>query len=181
VERDRLSWAEDWDWQTAAQVLGERIMQNRDREPSKQLDFGTFYPLGYIVAAFSKTEDALRVQKDLLTGGYDPDDCIIHKSEDVATAAAENLKENNTVARYAGKEGRGSAGAFKCRQARRGVHADLCTCRHGSRAGDEHHSPSAVLVSTSLPPLRDRRHEVNPGVHNVATQFQMQKISMPWK
>jgi hypothetical protein len=69
-------------------------MQDRDGKPSKQTDFGIFYPLGYIVAAFPKREDALRVQKDLLTGGYDPNDCIVYKSEDMATAAAENLKEN---------------------------------------------------------------------------------------
>lgn len=69
-------------------------MENQDEKGNKRTDFGIFYPLGYIVAAFPKREDALRVQQDLLTGGYDSDDCIVYKSEEVAAAAAANLKEN---------------------------------------------------------------------------------------
>jgi hypothetical protein len=69
-------------------------MQDKPRERSKQQDFGIFYPLGYIVVAFPKREDALRVQKDLLSGGYEPDDCVVYNSEEVASAAAQNLKEN---------------------------------------------------------------------------------------
>src|SRR6476659_6995806 len=72
----------------------ETDMENQDGKANKRTDFGVFYPLGYLVAAFPKREDALRVQQDLLTGGYDSDDCIVYKSEEVAAAAAANLKEN---------------------------------------------------------------------------------------
>ncbi len=69
-------------------------MQNQDGKPSKTTDFGVFYPLGHIVVAFPKYEDALGVQQDLVVGGYDLADCVIHKSEEVAAAAASNLRES---------------------------------------------------------------------------------------
>jgi hypothetical protein len=69
-------------------------MVDSDSERSKRTDFGVFYPLGHIVVAFPKYEDALRVQRDLITGGYDPQDCIVYTSEEVAVAAQQNLSEN---------------------------------------------------------------------------------------
>lgn len=69
-------------------------MQNEDEKPDKTTDFGVFYPLGHIVVAFPKYEDALRAQRDLLAGGYDLADCVVRKSEEVAAAAAANLSEN---------------------------------------------------------------------------------------
>lgn len=56
--------------------------------------FGIFYPLGYLVVAFPKQEDALQVQRDLITGGYDRADCELHASEAVAAAAQRNLTDN---------------------------------------------------------------------------------------
>ncbi|MCK9618953.1 MAG: hypothetical protein M0R47_00280 [Methylobacter sp.] len=56
--------------------------------------FGIFYPLGYIVVAFPKQEDAQQVQRDLITGGYDQADCELYTSEAVADAAQRNLTDN---------------------------------------------------------------------------------------
>lgn len=69
-------------------------MANSPSKPTKKTDFGMFYPLDHIVVAFPKHEDALRVQRDLITGGYDADDCIIYTSAQVAAAAEDNLAEN---------------------------------------------------------------------------------------
>ncbi len=57
-------------------------------------DFGMFYPRGYIVAAFHKREDAERVQRDLRTGGYDADDCLLFSADEVARSAKQNLEQN---------------------------------------------------------------------------------------
>jgi hypothetical protein len=57
-------------------------------------DFGIFYPIGYLVVAFPKQEDALQVQRDLMAGGYDPADCEFYTSEEVADAAQRNLADN---------------------------------------------------------------------------------------
>ncbi|MGJ0492434.1 hypothetical protein [Methylobacter sp.] len=57
-------------------------------------DFGIFYPLGYLVVAFPKQEDAQQVQQDLITGGYDRSDCEVYSSEEVAAAAERNLADN---------------------------------------------------------------------------------------
>ncbi|HUG76101.1 MAG TPA: hypothetical protein VML57_01300, partial [Burkholderiales bacterium] len=57
-------------------------------------DFGIFYPMGHIVVAFPSYEDAVRVQKDLLTGGYEREDCALYRSEQVAAASKENLEDH---------------------------------------------------------------------------------------
>jgi hypothetical protein len=57
-------------------------------------DYGIFYPLGYLVVAFPKQEDALHVQRDLMVGGYDQADCEVYASEEVAAAAERNLAGN---------------------------------------------------------------------------------------
>ena len=58
-------------------------------------DFGIFYPRGHLVVAFGRREDAEQVRRDLLTGGYDPADCLLATSGEVAEAARRNL-ENHT-------------------------------------------------------------------------------------
>jgi hypothetical protein len=78
-------------------------MAHAQQGPSKGTDFGIFYPVGYIVVALPKHEDAVRVQRDLTTGGYDPDDCIVCTSEVVATAAQQNLDDNTGWLRRLGK------------------------------------------------------------------------------
>jgi hypothetical protein len=70
-------------------------MKNTDaKNPMEMTDFGTFYPRGHLVAAFPKREDADRVRRDLLTGGYDPHDCQLFPAEAVARNARRNLEEN---------------------------------------------------------------------------------------
>jgi hypothetical protein len=70
-------------------------MSNQEpRTPPKTTDFGIFYPVGYLVVAFPKQEDAQRVQQDLLTGGYEQADCQLYTCEEVAAAAQRNLAEN---------------------------------------------------------------------------------------
>lgn len=63
-------------------------------EPAKS-DFGIFYPVGYLVVGFPAEADALRVQQDLITGGYDPADCTLHRARQVAEAASQNLRNND--------------------------------------------------------------------------------------
>lgn len=64
-------------------------------QPTPQTDFGIFYPQGHIVVAFPSHDDAVRVQKDLITGGYDREDCAVYRSGEVAKASEQNL-ENHT-------------------------------------------------------------------------------------
>lgn len=66
-------------------------------------DFGTFYPRGHIVIAFPGREEAERVRRDLLTGGYDEDDCLLFRAEEVARTAKRNLEENTGFLARLGK------------------------------------------------------------------------------
>jgi hypothetical protein len=69
-------------------------------QPSKrnlsefESDFGMFYPVGYLVVGFPSVEDAQKVQRDLITGGYKPDDCMLYSSEEMREAAERNLREH---------------------------------------------------------------------------------------
>jgi hypothetical protein len=67
---------------------------NESHDVTDMTDFGTFYPRGHLVAAFPKREDAERVRRDLLAGGYDPHDCQLFSAESVARNARRNLDEN---------------------------------------------------------------------------------------
>lgn len=79
-------------------------MVDKDKAIEKQkypTSFGLFYPIGYVVVAFSNKEDALRVQQDLIAGGYERDDCAFFSSKEVKMAAQENLDQNQGFfARY---------------------------------------------------------------------------------
>jgi len=67
---------------------------SKDKDPSEMTDFGIFYPRGHLVVAFTKKEDAERVQRDLLAGGYDPADCLLLTSQQVAEGAKRNLEDH---------------------------------------------------------------------------------------
>jgi hypothetical protein len=72
-------------------------MERRMEQPKKSgriTDFGIFYPLGYMVVAFPEHEHATRVREDLLTGGYDSDDCVVYRSDEVVATASQNLAYN---------------------------------------------------------------------------------------
>ena len=63
--------------------------------------FGLFYPIGYVVVGFLSKEDALRVQQDLITGGYERDDCAFFTSKEVKELTRKNLDQNQGfIARY---------------------------------------------------------------------------------
>jgi hypothetical protein len=57
-------------------------------------DFGMFYPRGHLVVALPRREDAERVRRDLLAGGYDDEDCILVPAEQVAESARRNLEDH---------------------------------------------------------------------------------------
>jgi hypothetical protein len=57
-------------------------------------DFGIFYPRGHLVVAFPGREDAERVRRDLLTGGYDEKDCVLASAAEVAEGAKRNLDDH---------------------------------------------------------------------------------------
>lgn len=65
-----------------------------NEKPQYPTSFGLFYPLGYLVVGFKNNEDALRVQQDLKTGGYEPDDCVLFSCNEVIEAATDNLEKN---------------------------------------------------------------------------------------
>ena len=64
--------------------------------PEYPTSFGIFYPVGYIVVGLESKEDAQRVQQDLITGGYVPEDCALFSCKEVKEAARRNLDENPT-------------------------------------------------------------------------------------
>jgi hypothetical protein len=58
----------------------------------KYVEGGLFYPTGYIVAAFPDASEALQVQRDLVTGGYDAEhDCVYSAPETVADEAEDDV------------------------------------------------------------------------------------------
>lgn len=61
---------------------------------SPETSFGIFYPVGYLVAGFPEPHHANQVRQDLLTGGYEPQDCVLHEAAAVAEATQRNLEEN---------------------------------------------------------------------------------------
>ncbi|WP_205012795.1 hypothetical protein [Nitrosomonas sp. HPC101] len=64
-----------------------------NEKPQYPTSFGLFYPVGYLVVGFKNNKDALQVQKDLETGGYEPEDCALFSCKEVTEAAADNLKK----------------------------------------------------------------------------------------
>jgi hypothetical protein len=69
--------------------------QNKTSEkPKYPTSFGFFYPVGYLVVGFTSSEDARRVQQDLMTGGYEPDDCVYFSCKETIEAAQGNLDQN---------------------------------------------------------------------------------------
>jgi hypothetical protein len=69
--------------------------ENRTSEKSKYpTSLGFFYPVGYLVVGFQSRDDALRAQQDLMTGGYDVEDCAFFSCKEVTEAAQDNLDRN---------------------------------------------------------------------------------------
>jgi hypothetical protein len=76
--------------------------ENRTSEKQYPTSFGLFYPVGYLVVGFPGREDALRVQQDLMTGGYEADDCAFFSCKEVKEAAKESLDQGNFLPRLGG-------------------------------------------------------------------------------
>jgi len=72
----------------------EPAMESHD--PLATSDFGLFFPVGYLVAAFPERAGAQRVQSDLLAGGYDAADCRLSSGAQMAAAAERNLATNSS-------------------------------------------------------------------------------------
>ena len=73
---------------------------NRTSEkPEYPTSLGLFYPVGYLVVGFKSSEDARRVQQDLMTGGYEPDDCVYFSCKEVIEATKENLDHGSFLPR----------------------------------------------------------------------------------
>lgn len=65
-------------------------------DPLQSTNFGIFYPVGYLVAAFPSKAAAQQVQRDLMTGGYDAADCTLYTSDEMADSAQRNLAEHTS-------------------------------------------------------------------------------------
>jgi hypothetical protein len=62
-------------------------------------EFGIFYPTGWIVAAFPEKESAEQVRGDLLSGGYDEDDCRLVRCDEVIPTAEGQLGDADWLSR----------------------------------------------------------------------------------
>ena len=62
-------------------------------------EFGIFYPTGWIVVAFPETRSAEQVRSDLLTGGYDEEECRLVRSDEVIPAARHQLDDSSWLGR----------------------------------------------------------------------------------
>ena len=65
-----------------------------NRADERDTDYGIFYPVGYIVAGFPERAQAEQVRRDLLSGGYEPEDCVMYSAGEVEEATRKNLEEN---------------------------------------------------------------------------------------
>lgn len=63
-------------------------------KPEYATSFGLFYPVGYLVVGFKNEKDALQVQQDLKTGGYEAEDCASFSCRQVIEVASDNLEKN---------------------------------------------------------------------------------------
>ena len=66
----------------------------KDRAHERDTDYGIFYPVGYIVAGFPERAQAEQVRRDLFSGGYDPQDCVMYSAGEVEDATRKNLEQN---------------------------------------------------------------------------------------
>ena len=66
-------------------------------------DFGAFYPLHHIIAAFSKLEDAEQVRQNLITGGYKEEECVLCTAEEMTHHAEHNLEHEGWLSGTIGR------------------------------------------------------------------------------
>ncbi|MDQ3196499.1 MAG: hypothetical protein ACR2FI_11360 [Burkholderiales bacterium] len=127
---------------------------NDPRGKPKTTDFGIFYPVGYLVVGFMKTGDAERVQRDLMTGGYDQADCLLRTCEQVTEGAQRNLDENTGFLARLGKSD--EAVQIHLDAAKQGATFLLVYAPGDTDAArDECHPSRAIFVRAPLPPACD--------------------------
>lgn len=73
----------------------------RDSPP---MQFGMFYPLGYLAVAFRRAADAAQVRQALIAGGYEPGDVELVPTEAVVAGATRSLEAASPLVRVLGWE-----------------------------------------------------------------------------
>jgi hypothetical protein len=74
-------------------------MESKTSPARLPTEFGIFYPTGWMVLAFEKRALAERVQRDLVTGGYDEQDAMLFDAGDVIPSAQKQLENADWLAR----------------------------------------------------------------------------------
>jgi hypothetical protein len=62
-------------------------------------EFGAFYPIGHLMVAFEREEDAQKVRQDLFTGGYEESECEIAPCAFVIDATQRSINSSGFLAR----------------------------------------------------------------------------------
>jgi hypothetical protein len=71
---------------------------------SVPMQFGMFYPRGYLAVAFREAGDAMEVRHALIESGYQPEDAQIVSPETVADGATRSLASVKPIVRMLGCE-----------------------------------------------------------------------------
>ena len=79
-------------------------MTNEKESPAPPKQFGIFYPRGYVVVALRTAEDAERMHRSLVEGGYNEDDIKMLDTERVLAGATADLAQLSPFVRALGSE-----------------------------------------------------------------------------
>lgn len=79
-------------------------MTEHEKSPGVPRKFGIFYPRGYVVVALRTVDDAERLRRSLLEGGYGEDDVQLMPVERVLKGAAADLEHLSPLVRALGSE-----------------------------------------------------------------------------
>jgi hypothetical protein len=66
--------------------------------------FGMFYPRGYVIISFASEEDAQRVRRSLIDGGYDEEDAHLMDTQRVLEGSSADLEHLSPLIRALGSE-----------------------------------------------------------------------------
>ena len=76
----------------------------KDKPESGPKQFGIFYPRGYVVVALRTEEDAERLGRSLLEGGYDEGDIKLLDTQRVLEGTTADLEQLSPLVRALGSE-----------------------------------------------------------------------------
>jgi hypothetical protein len=88
--------------------MAKEVKQPEGAGPPTQ--FGIFYPRGYVVVALRSAEDADRMRRSLLEGGYTEDDIKLLDTERVLQGATADLESLSPLVRALGSEQQATEG-----------------------------------------------------------------------